>query len=172
MAVNLQLQPPAPFNFKRPDDWLKWKKRFQQYRSASGLTGQPEASQIDTLLYCLGEEADDVLTSTGISDDEKKVYDQVVGKFDAYFKVRTNVILEREKFNKRNQLEGETAETYITVLNRLVESCDYGTLKKELLRDRIVAGIRDQKLAEQVQVDADLTLDKAKKIFDSISAED
>ena len=51
---------------------------FQQHRSASGLTGQPEASQIDTLPCCLGEEAKDVLTSTGISEDEKEVYNQVV----------------------------------------------------------------------------------------------
>ena len=30
--------------------------------------------QISTLLYCMGEEAEDVLTSTNISDDEKESY--------------------------------------------------------------------------------------------------
>ena len=68
---------------------------------------------------------------------------------------------ERAKFNRRNQLEGETADTYITVLYGLVENCNYGNLKEEMLRDRIVVGIRDQKLSETLQLDAGLTLEKA-----------
>ena len=162
--ANLQLKPPEPFNFKDPDNWPRWKRRFEQYRSASGLAAAGASSQINTLLYCLGEEAEDVLASTGISAEARAVYANVVAKFDAYFKVRTNVILERAKFNKRNQLEGESSETYITVLYSLVESCNYGPLKDEMLRDRIVVGIRDQRLSEQLQVDSELTLEKAKKM--------
>ena len=60
------LKPPESFNFKTPNHWQKWKRRFEQFRSSSGLVGQSEASQINTLLYCLGEEAEDVLTSTGM----------------------------------------------------------------------------------------------------------
>ncbi len=44
-----------------------------------------------------------------------------------------------------------------------MESCEYGTMKNELLRDRLVVGIADKKLSEQLQIDADLTLEKAKK---------
>ena len=42
--------------------------------------------------YCLGEEAHDVLTSTSISAEDKKVYAKVLEKFDGYFDVRKNVI--------------------------------------------------------------------------------
>ena len=31
------LQPPDPFNFKVPDDWPRWRRRFEQFRSALGL---------------------------------------------------------------------------------------------------------------------------------------
>ena len=41
----------------------------------------------------MGEEAKDVLTSTNITEDEKKSYEGVLGKFNDYFKVRKNVIL-------------------------------------------------------------------------------
>ena len=37
-------------------------------------------------------------------------------KFDEYFKGRKNLILERARFNKRDQRDGETAEEYITAL--------------------------------------------------------
>ena len=37
----------------------------------------------------MGEEADSVLASTHISAEDRKKYDAVVGKFDAYFKDET-----------------------------------------------------------------------------------
>lgn len=45
-----------------------------------------------TLLYCLGEEAEAVLTSTNVEDEERKVYNSVIKKVDDFFKVRKNDI--------------------------------------------------------------------------------
>jgi hypothetical protein len=154
---------PEPFDFKQPDNWPKWKKRFEQYRVAFGLSAEDKPRQVNTLLYCLGEEADDVLASTNITAEGKKKYATVLEKFDAFFQVRKNVIFERARFNHRNQLEGESIEQYITALYRLVDSCEYGALKEEMLRDRIVVGIRDVAQSECLQLDANLTLEKAKK---------
>ena len=162
--AQLRLEPPEPFNFRTPDDWPRWKRRFEQFRIASGLQRQNPVQQVSTLLYCLGEEADAVLSSTNATEDERKVYATVIDKFDAFFKVRRNVIFERARFNRRNQLDGETAEQYIMELYRLAESCDYGDLKDEMIRDRLVVGIRDAVLSQQLQLDPDLTLEKAKKM--------
>ena len=96
----LQLSPPGPFNFKSPDSWAKWKRRFQQYRSASGLTDAAETRQVSTLLYCLGEEAEDILCSTGITVTEREVYETVVNKFNGFFCVRKNLIFEHACFNR------------------------------------------------------------------------
>ena len=161
--AQLRLEPPEPFNFRNPDDWPRWKRRFEQFRVASGLASDDAVKQVNTPLYCLGEEAEGVLTSTNATDDERKVYDTVVEKFDAFFKVRRNVIFERARFNRRNQLDGETAEQYIMELYRLAESCDYGDLKDEMIRDRLVVVVRDAVLSQQLQLDADLTLETAKK---------
>ena len=87
----------------------------------------------------MGENADNVLTSTRITSEERKKYDTVLAKLDGFFKVRRNVIFERAKFNRRNQLPGETVEQYISELYALVETCEYGNLTEEMLRDRIVA---------------------------------
>ena len=67
------------------------------------------------------------------------------------------------KFNRRNQLEGETAEQYITVLYGLLETCDYGDMADQMLHDRIVVGIRDVALSEHLVLEADLTLEKVKR---------
>ena len=59
------------------------------------MASESEERQISTLLYCLGEEAEDILTSTNISNDDRKKFNKVVDKIDEYFKVRKNIILER-----------------------------------------------------------------------------
>ena len=70
---------------------IKWKRRFEQYRIASGLAKEDDERQVSTLLYCLGEEADDVLTSTNITVYSRKKFADVLQKFDEFFKVRKNV---------------------------------------------------------------------------------
>ena len=85
--------------FNSPDEWPKWKKRFEQYRVASGLDKEDDKRQVSTLLYCLGEEADDVLTSTNITAENRKKFADIIAKFDDFFKVRKNVIFERARFN-------------------------------------------------------------------------
>ena len=107
-SIYIQLKPPEPFNFKTPDEWSRWRRRFEQFRVASGLGEESPAKQISTLLYCLGEEAESVLTSTNATADDRNNYDAVMGKF--FFQVRRNVIFERARFNRRNQLLGETSE--------------------------------------------------------------
>ena len=117
-----------------------------------------------TLLYCLGEEAEDVLTSTNISEADRGRYAQVLGKMDEFFKVRKNVIFERARFNRRTQRQGETAEELITSLYSLAADCQYGNLRDEMIRDRLVVGILDTSLSERLQMDADLALEKATQI--------
>lgn len=52
-------------------------------------------------------------------------------------------------------------DSFVTALHSLAETCEYGTLKGELIRDRIVIGVRDARTSERLQLMADLTLEKA-----------
>ena len=73
MAItSIQLKPHETFDFKQPDNWIRWTRRFEQFRTASGLDSDADTKQISTLLCCLGEEAEDVLASTNISSDHRK----------------------------------------------------------------------------------------------------
>jgi len=101
--ASLQFPLPEPFNFHQPNEWSKWKWH-------SGLVKEEELHQLSALLYCMG---DDVLM---ISTEDKKKYHPVMGKFEDYFKVRCNVILERARFIQQNQLPTESAEQCITTL--------------------------------------------------------
>ena len=63
--------------------------------------------------------------------------------------------------NSINESNTGAKDSFITDLHSLAEYCEYGTLGEEMIRDRIVVELLDAKLAERLQVQADLTLVKA-----------
>ena len=116
---------------------------------------------MNTLIYSMGDEADDILRSLRLSEEDRKKYNAVKEKFDAHFVQRRNVIFERAKFNMRRQEEGESVDNFITSLYELAEHCGYGDLHNEMIRDRIVVGICNSALSEKLQLDSKLTLESA-----------
>ncbi|MCG8620805.1 MAG: hypothetical protein MJE68_02235, partial [Proteobacteria bacterium] len=53
-----EVAPPELFNFSRPNEWTKWIRRFERYKSASGLKEKTPEAQVNTLIYTMGAEAD------------------------------------------------------------------------------------------------------------------
>ena len=158
--ASYQLAAIEPFNFGRPAEWSKWIRRFERFREATGLSSKNQQSQISTLVYSMGDKAEDLLRSFKLTEEQAKKYDTVKSKFESHFVKTRNVIFERARFNNRKQ-EGESADDFITDLFSLAEHCSYGTLHDEMVRDRIVVGIHDKGLSERMQMLDDLDLAKA-----------
>ena len=55
----------------------------------------------------------------------------------------------------------ESVNDYFVAINKLAEKCNFGQLREEMIRDRIVVGKLDQSLSERLQLDPNLTLKKA-----------
>ena len=70
----------------------------------------------------------------------------------------TDAVETLHKFYIKN---GEAADSFITALYKLAEHCNYGNLCEEMICDRLVAGIRDSKLSEKLQLDYALTPERA-----------
>jgi len=109
----------------------------------------------------MAEEADDIMVSFALTADDAKQYELVKSRFESHFIVKRKVIFDRANFNLRSQQEGESVETFITDLHCLAEHCEFGALKDELVRDRIVVGLKDKKLSDKLQLDSKLTREKA-----------
>ena len=90
--AEIYFQPPEKFDFKQPDEWPLWLNQFEQFHITSGLSEESEQHQVNTLLYCLGEEGEDLLRSTNTTEDERKQYSSVHGKLNGFFQVRKNMI--------------------------------------------------------------------------------
>jgi len=71
---------------------------------------------------------------------------------------KTNIIYERYKFDNRSQEQAESIDTYITTLRALAETCEFGTLKEDLIHNRIVCGICDNGIQIKLLQESGLTL--------------
>ena len=91
----------------------------------TSLAEKDKAIQINSLIYCMGSETDDILDSLTLTSDKKNVYASVAHKLKEYFIPKRNVILERVQFNQRVQLEGETVDSFVTSLHKLAENCAF-----------------------------------------------
>ena len=53
-------------------EWSEWKQRYDRYHNLAKLKAEDESIQIDSLLYCMGETAEDIFAQLAISDGDKK----------------------------------------------------------------------------------------------------
>ena len=73
----------------------------------------------------------------------------------------SNVIV----LNRRCQESGESYDQYRTALRKLADSCDFASITPdEILRDRLVFGIRDSKTRERLLREPSLTLKRTDEI--------
>ena len=88
--TSFRVEVPEKFDFSRQEDWPRWSRRFERFRQASGLANEDEVSEVNTLIYTMGDQADDILNSFKLSASALKRYDAVKTKFDNHFVVRRN----------------------------------------------------------------------------------
>ena len=94
MAASYQIAPPEHLNFSCPKEWTKWIRRFEHFQIASGLNEKPQETQVNAIIHTMGENADKIFQSFGMSDEDKKDIKKVKEKFDAHFIPRRNVFFE------------------------------------------------------------------------------
>ena len=169
MATGFNLPPPPPLEIHDGNIAEKWKKfrlAWSNYSLATELNKRSEAIQVATLLTVIGEEARDVYSTFECSDEENKSkIEPVLQQFADYCQPRKNVPFERYRFNKRAQEAGESYDQYKTALRKLAEGCEFHTITpEEILRDRLIFGIRDVKVRERLLSEWQLTLKKTGEI--------
>ncbi|GBM50741.1 hypothetical protein AVEN_144165-1 [Araneus ventricosus] len=106
-----QIPAPEVFSFLS-EDWSKWIARFKRFRTASGLINKPEAEQVNSLLYLMGSQSEEIFRTFNLKQTEVDSYEVVKAKFERYFIPTRNVIYDLYKFNMRMQEEDEEVEDF------------------------------------------------------------
>ena len=87
-----QITPSDQFDFTKPNEWSQWIREFERFRSAEGLKERDEESQVNALLYTMGDKSDDILATFDLSAENKNKYEPVKKKLDGFF-MKRNMIL-------------------------------------------------------------------------------
>ncbi|KAJ1112696.1 hypothetical protein NDU88_000957 [Pleurodeles waltl] len=129
--------------------------------------------------HCLGSEGRKILKYTpkvtvliieGEGDGVEDEYETAIKSLDMRFVKCKNVTLERHKFYRRVQAEGESASNYVGALRLLAVSCDYKEFEEEMIRDQLVEKTNNKKVQEALLSTTNLTLQKALEIATRIKS--
>ncbi|XP_059057447.1 uncharacterized protein LOC131851041 [Achroia grisella] len=162
------LQPPQPFLFENDlvnvtsgnlsREWEKWKKSFLIYFEACELSKKEKKVQINILLHIIGEKCREIYDQF---TETFKTIEEVIQKFDDFFLPKKNLTIERHRFFTRNQQDTETVTQYVFELNKMAAKCEFKDLCSDLVRDRLICGIKDAAMRERLLREYNLTLEKA-----------
>ena len=99
------------------------------------------------------------------SDTNQNKIQPVLQNFAAYCQPLKNVPFERYKFYSRMQESEESYDHYQTALRQLVERCKFESITpNQILRDKLMFGIRDSKVRERLLREKNLSLEKTDEI--------
>lgn len=71
------------------------------------------------------------------------------------------MIVERFKFHWRVRAKEESIAFYVATLRQLSEFCDFKDSLSDMLRDRLVCGVNDERIQRRLLTEAELTFDRA-----------
>lgn len=163
-------RPPAELSLDggpatRSEAWRKWRKMFEVFLKASGVSSEAKEVQASLLVNLIGPAGYEVYTTFAYGDGESEDdINSLLNKFDKYFGTKPNITVRRFKFFTRNQEEGENIDQYVTALRVLSQQCEFGELHESLLRDKIVCGVRNNTVRDRLLRTDDLSLSKAVQI--------
>ena len=83
---------------------------------------------------------------------KEKSFAQLKEILKAHVEPKPLVIAERFCFHQRSQQEIESFQEYVTELKRMAKHCNFRTYLNEVLRDRLVCGLRNKAVVTEVVI--------------------
>lgn len=160
------IKQPKPLSLQgeQGQNWKKFKKAMEVYMIASGCADKDKRIQAAVWLHCLGEEAGEILDTLGITETEKSDPVKIIKYLDEHFLPKVNISIERHKFNTRVQGESESFDSFLNDLRKISANCEFGNLKEDMIRDRIVCAVYDKRVKDRLLRETELKLQKAIEI--------
>ncbi|KAJ8006345.1 hypothetical protein DPEC_G00134270 [Dallia pectoralis] len=155
------IPPPEPMKMSGDlsSNWASFRAEFDDYILATGLCEKDADVQAATLRRLMGSECRHLYKhNLGLTQDQQKDVTAILEALEDYFTPTKNVIFERYVFGNLRQEEGEAIDAFVTRLREKAATCEYGTLRDQLIRDRLVLGITDEGARRRLLREKDLTL--------------
>ena len=117
---------------------------------------------METLKIVIARETFQIAKNLPVTDRTDP--DSFLQALTQHFEPQRNIIFERYLFNSANH-GNENTDQYLNRLRKLASTCAYGALCDELIRDRLVIGIKSHEVRKRLLREKALTLDTALDII-------
>ena len=94
----------------------------------------------------------------------EKPFADICATSEVHFHPKPSTTMQRFKFNSRSRQPGESVANYVAKLRRLAEYCEFGDSLSDLLRDRLVVGVQDERIQRRLLSERDLKFQKAYEV--------
>eukprot|EP00731_Ephydatia_muelleri_P033589 Em0033g5a len=145
------------------EDWSQYVERLGHFFGANGVSDASKKRSV--LLSTIGPNAYQTLASLVAPETPGgKTYDELIKLMAEHLSPKPPVIVQRYRFHSRVRHQGESVSVYVTQLKELARKCEFGDALNDMLRDRLVCGINDERVQKRLLVEVNLTFDSALKI--------
>lgn len=150
-------------------DWTEYVERLTQYFVANDIEANEKKRAI--LLSVCGEKTYGLLRSlVAPSKPGEKTYTDLVTVMEEHHNPKPSVILQRFKFNCCVRKKHQSVAEFVADLRHLAEHCEYKEKLEEMLRDRIVVGVNDDKIQRRLLSEATLDFKRAFEIAQGLES--
>ena len=151
--------------------WLAYTERMQQYFAANDVRSADKQRAI--LLSAVGASTYQLIKSLlAPNKPSERSFDELVKLVQDHHQPPPSESVQRYTFNTRSRKQGESITMYVAELRRLAEHCNYRDSLNDMLRDRLVCGVNDQRVQRRLLAEGDLTFQKAYDIAIAMEAAD
>ena len=136
-------------------------RRLEQYFIANGIVGADQDSKRRAVfLSVVGAKTfgllEDLVAPTAVSDC---TYSNLVEVLEAHFEPQTSTIVARFRFHSCCRGDQEGVSAFLARLRKLAKPCQFAAgVLEEMLRDRLVCGIKNERLQSRLLSEPHLTL--------------
>ncbi|TRY78582.1 hypothetical protein TCAL_11229 [Tigriopus californicus] len=131
--------------------FVEWRLLFEDYRKLSDLDKCPQSQQTANLRSFLDLEMREKLRiSMQIPEDTSMAVDQIMEEMQKFFRAQYNIILDKVKFHKTTQHEGQRFEDfYVTVQKNasraeLNAKCKNTDCLEDQIKVKIIVGLQEE----------------------------
>ena len=123
------------------ENWEAYIKQMEQYFVANKVTSDAKKKVI--LLSTCGTSMYSTIRSLAAPNKPTDQYSALLELTLKHYNPKPSVIMQRCKFNSRNQRADESISTYVAELHKLTEFSDFSESINDMLRDKFVLGLHN-----------------------------
>ncbi|XP_062401725.1 LOW QUALITY PROTEIN: uncharacterized protein K02A2.6-like [Sardina pilchardus] len=144
------------------DDWQQYEERLAFYFAANEITDAGQKRAI-FLSACGGKTYATLRDLCQPGKPGDKSLTDLLKLLTDHYAPKRSIIVERFKFHSKVRDHGLSVAAFVAELRRLSEHCAFGTSLNDMLRDRLVCGINDDRIQRRLLSEPDdkLTWERA-----------